>query len=155
MLPFLFVLFLIAAFHHIIHFYLLSIILAFYSFFHSYVKSCPFVSCFCILSFPCFFAFYVSVFCILTSLLLYWLISFLILHYHLPLYFSLSFITWLILDLVFSQVIQGIIKDADWTSYNLVNPIHTRFIRILPQAWEGNEICTLVEFYSNDNKGLL
>ena len=55
----------------------------------------------------------------------------------------------------FLQVLQGNIEEGDWTSYRLVYPIRTRFIRILPQAWEGNEICTLAEFYTNDHKGIL
>lgn len=52
------------------------------------------------------------------------------------------------------QVLQGNIGEEDWTSYRLINPIRTRFMRILPQAWEGNEICTRVEFYTENSQGL-
>ncbi|XP_065055660.1 uncharacterized protein LOC135684164 isoform X2 [Rhopilema esculentum] len=51
------------------------------------------------------------------------------------------------------KVIQGNIAQEDWTSYRLILPIRTRFIRILPQTWEGNAICTRVEFYTQNQQG--
>eukprot|EP00794_Sanderia_malayensis_P011221 gene11221-12400_t len=48
------------------------------------------------------------------------------------------------------KVFQGNVDQDDFTSYRLIDPIKARFIRIVPQSWEGRSICLRTEMY-NDN----